>query len=177
MANPRDRRARPKRAGTGADPGFAPAPVSRNGNSPDPTGGAPVRYKRQRTPVFNLFLILAAAAVVVPVVIVAFAFVLGLGPFASDLFPVNIHNDGPAAVVIKDCGTNCTATDEPYTLLPGKAVSVAASDRGLVTFYLHDPSTGQVTGCLPLEFHAKVSGAAFDTSQAEACPGSPLTAR
>jgi hypothetical protein len=168
MAKPSGRKPRPPA------PTLKAVPVGRNGNTPDPPEGAEVRMRRRRTPVFNLFLILAAAAIVIPVLITAFFYFAGLGPFASDLFPVTLQNDGTAAVVIKDCGTNCTAADAPYTLDPGTKVQVAASDQGLVTFYLHDAS-GAVTGCLPLEFHRKVSGVIINTSRAETCPGAPIT--
>lgn len=169
-----DRQASSSESGDG--PGFAPTPISRNGNSPEHGPGAePAAPGRRRSALFNLFIALAIAAFVLPAIVIGVAYFADLGPFKSPLFPVSLYNDGSAPVVVRDCGTDCTSSHQPYTLDPGKSVQVGASDNGDITrYYLHDVSTGAVIGCLPLEFHQKVSGLTIHTSQAETCPGNPL---
>jgi hypothetical protein len=163
--------------GTASEPGAAveagrgvAVPISRNGSGPEP---APEQARRQRTALFNVTIVLTIANIVL---------LLGLGAlylfrkplFAGHLFPVVLHNDGAVTVNVLECGTNCTAKDLPTRLDPGATVQVAASDDGLVTFYLHSLSGG-VTGCLPLEFSRRKSGVTVQTSQAEPCPGRPIT--
>lgn len=164
------KRKRPVRA---VPPAQAEPPKSgRNGNSPDP----PEREVRSRTPLFNISIIVTVATLLFVVALVAL-FLFRSALFGSSFFPVTLHNDGTAAVVVRGCGTNCTGGDVPFLLNPGKSVQVAANSTGEVTFYLHAASTaggGAVIGCLPLEFTRKISGVTIQTSQAEACPGTPL---
>ncbi|HWD07496.1 MAG TPA: hypothetical protein VHA57_00230 [Actinomycetota bacterium] len=150
-------------------PARAAPDSGRNGDSPDPP-----ELRRRRTPLFNVSLVVAVAILAFSVLFLA-GYLFRNALFSNPLFPVTLHNDGAAAVDVRGCGTNCTSADVPYRLNPGGSVQVAAEDNGEVTFYLHDPTTGAVTGCLPLKFARKVTGVTIQTSQAETCPGVPLT--
>lgn len=155
-----------------AEAQFEPTPVGRNGNSPDTPDGVPPT--RRRSPLITLFLLLTGAAVVAPFIAVGVAFVTHSGPFAHTIFPVTVHNDGSAAVVVRGCGGNCTTKDQAVTLQPGGAVQVGATNNGSMSrYYLHDV-TGTVLGCLPLVYHHTATGVSVQTSEAETCPGSPL---
>jgi hypothetical protein len=164
-------------AGPAGEPGDSLAagrgvavPISRNGSGPQPAPGPP---RRQRTALFNVTIVLAVATIVLLLGLAAL-YVFRKPLFAGNLFPVVLHNDGAVPVDVLQCGTNCTAKDLPTRLDPGGSIQVAAADDGLVTYYLHSLS-GAVTGCLPLEFTRRQSGVTVQTSQAEPCPGTPIT--
>lgn len=156
------------------EPRFTPTPIGRNGSSADTPDDGP--WVRRRSPLITVVVLLTAAAVVAPFLAVGIAWVTHSGPFAHTIFPVTVHNDGNAAVVVRACGANCTKTDQAVTLQPGAGVLVGAANNGSVSrYYLHDV-TGTVIGCLPLVYHQTYTSLTVQTSAAEPCPGSPLPA-
>ncbi|HEU5002417.1 MAG TPA: hypothetical protein VFW71_06525 [Actinomycetota bacterium] len=154
------------------EPRFMPTPIGRNGSSPEqPEDAPPVR---RRSPLITFFLLLTAAAVVAPFIAVGVAWVTHAGPFSHTIFPVTLHNDGSAPVVIRACGANCAKGDQAITLQPGAGVQVGATNNGTISrYYVHDV-TGTVLGCLPLVYHQTYRGLTVETSAAENCPGNPL---
>lgn len=121
-------------------------------------------------------LYLVLIAFVLPVLAGVIAAVGHLGPFANHIFPVTLHNDTTATVVVRACSTNCIPADQAVTLKPGDHVDIGVSDGAEVSrYYLHAPEDDALTACLPLEASKKVTGAVVEISRAESCPGTPLS--
>lgn len=89
-------------------------------------------------------------------------------------FSVQVRNDGVDTLTVRTCAGGCPAGSPSLVLTPGASAQLSVSSQGAMNrFYVVD-STGSVSGCLPLRFTHKVANVTVLTSQAEACPGSPL---
>jgi len=121
-----------------------------------------------------ILMVLTAAAAVAPLVAVIVAGLAGSGPGATGSFQVGIHNDTPAPLVARLCGSDCLPDVPSVTLAPGATALVNASSPGTVTrYYLLDES-GHLVGCLPIKFSKAASGVSIAASRAEPCPGAPI---
>lgn len=89
-------------------------------------------------------------------------------------FSIQVRNDEVNTLTVRTCARGCASGSPSLVLTPGASAQLSVSSKGVVSrFYVID-STGSVSGCLPLLFTRKVSNVTVLTSQAEACPGSPL---
>ena len=155
--------------------GVAPSTNGSSPHVPRTPDGPPPQPAAPRSPLFKLILYLVLIAFIVPVLAGVIAALAHLGPFANHLFPVTVHNDTSATVVVRACSTTCLPGDQSVELKPGGKVDVGVSDGAQVTpFYLHDPD-GALLSCLPLQAARRVTGAVVQVSQAESCPGTPIS--
>ena len=128
-----------------------------------------------RSPFVTFLLIGTLLAVVAPFLAYLIAIALHAGPFGNRVFPVTLHNDTGQALVVRGCGNNCTAADQAVDLAAGASIRLGATTGQMTRFYLHAP-TGEVLGCLPLQYPRVIAGLTIQASQQEVCPGNPLPA-
>lgn len=134
---------------------------------------APARAKRKHPTWLIAIEILTVLIVVAPLVAALLASNPGSSGGASGgTFQVGLRNDSAATVSLSTCASGCASV---AVLTPGSLTEVAASDRGTVTRYYLLDATGAATGCLPLRFTKAETGLMLLTSQAVACPGSPIS--
>lgn len=159
---------------------FEPTPPSTNGSSPQAgrpsSAGAPAPDEGRHSPLLRAVFYLVLIAFVLPVLAGVIAAVAHLGPFANHIFPVTLHNDTTATVLVRACSTHCIPADQSVTLKPGDRVDIGVSDGAEVShYYLHDPANDALTACLPVQASRKVTGVVVEISRAESCPGTPLS--
>ena len=112
------------------------------------------------------------------VVILGLLFVLGLvfgasvGPSSSgvDTFSLTLRNDTSSAVLLKQCDVKCTEFHEQDHLTPGGTVSVNTSPGNVANWWVVQGGSGQVLGCLNLQYDRPHPGLTVNISATIPCP-------
>lgn len=126
------------------------------------------RYKRPGWP----WLVLGAAVTMVLVLVVATTAKFGairIDP-TEDTFAVSLRNDTETPVLLKQCDVKCNEFHEQHFLTAGATVGVNTTSADTPNWWVVQDASGQVLGCLNLQYNHKVVGAVVNVSATEPCP-------
>jgi hypothetical protein len=88
----------------------------------------------------------------------------------EQVFPVMLANDTRGLVDVQQCDTDCGTVHDQFTLAPGEAREVGASDRPEVTQWYRVSGPGLPSGCVPLTFDGRHSGTVVSVRPTATCP-------
>ena len=93
----------------------------------------------------------------------------------EQFFAITFSNDLGRPAVLRACSDrSCRRFSDTWKIAPGDVVTDNISDRGVLTRWLVEAASGS-RKCLPVIFNAKYDTVVVRLSQAEACPGRPLS--
>jgi len=128
--------------------------------------------KRRRHPRWPrvIFVAVIAALVVAMAAITAKFGVIHIDP-TEDTFAVTLKNDTEVPVSLKQCDVKCNEFHEQHRLTPGGTVGVNTSASDTANWWVVQDGSGQVLGCLDLQYNHKEVGLVVNVSATVACPG------
>jgi hypothetical protein len=128
-----------------------------------------VNPENHRTRAVVIVVAALGAALLVLAIVSQAVFHTSIDPTEST-FAVTLHNDMPNVVVVKQCDAKCNSFHEKDRLAPGESVSVNTSSDNVANWWAVSDGSGNVLGCLPLQYRHKIEGVVVNLSQTTSCP-------
>ena len=133
-----------------------------------------VTAQRSRPRILGVVLVAGVATVVILGLLVALGLVFGARGGASssgaDTFSLTLRNDTSSAVLLKQCDVKCSEFHEQDHLAPGGPVGVNTSPDNVANWWVVQGGSGQVLGCLNLQYDRPHQGLTVNVSATVPCP-------